>query len=126
MKEVDIRKLYLMFLTSMEEHPDSIYYKDAGGRFEWVNKAKALNSDTTPENMIGKTDFDFMSPEETRSSWGDDKRVMETEEPIRDRIKKRTRMVGSEVWVSDRKFLGEMRAEKLSGQWEYLEMLPGE
>ena len=70
MKEVDIRKLYLMFLTSMEEHPDSIYYKDAGGRFEWVNKAKALNSDTTPENMIGKTDFDFMSPEEAQKFMG--------------------------------------------------------
>ncbi|GAJ24438.1 unnamed protein product, partial [marine sediment metagenome] len=46
--------------------PDAIYFKDDKNRFIRVNKARADLSGTTPENMMGKTDFDFFSPGASR------------------------------------------------------------
>jgi PAS domain S-box-containing protein len=40
--------------------PESIFAKDAAGRFIWANKsAAALLGASAPLAMIGKTDFDF-------------------------------------------------------------------
>jgi len=83
----------------MECVSDSIYFKDLGGKFVMVSRAKALNSNTTPEAMLGKTDFDFLPSEEAERSWLDDRKVIETAQPIRDKVEKITRQDGREVWV---------------------------
>ncbi len=47
--------------TVMDESPSVILLKDIRGRFLLANQAAASLYDTTPENMLGKTDADFIS-----------------------------------------------------------------
>src|ERR1035437_7094953 len=50
----------LVFQTLIDIMPDRIYAKDKQSRFILANKAVAYYmGKTTPEEMIGKTDFDF-------------------------------------------------------------------
>ena len=46
--------------TVIDTLPDYIYAKDIQGQFIFCNTATArLMGDTTPDNLIGKSDFDF-------------------------------------------------------------------
>lgn len=59
----------LVFRTLIGIMPDRIYAKDTQGRFILANKAVAnLMGKSTPEEMIGKTDFDFY-PKELASGY---------------------------------------------------------
>lgn len=72
----------------LDNIPDSIYFKDKENRFIKVNKAKAEHSNTTPEKMIGKTDFDFFKKEEAERSFNNDSKVMEEGKPIFNKIER--------------------------------------
>lgn len=70
-----------------------------------VSYAKAVNSQVSPDFMVGKTDFDFMSHEDAKRCWEDDQKVMENDVPIRDKEEKLiSRHDGTERWVSVSKF----------------------
>ena len=80
--------------------PDSIYFKDDKNRFIRVNKARADVSGTTPEKMIGKTDFDFFPEEEAKKAFADDNQIMESNKSLTDRVEKITDADGKEHWFS--------------------------
>jgi len=84
----------------LDSIPDSIYFKDKESRFIKVNKAKAAHSNTTVEKMTEKTDFDFLSEKNAKKIHEDDKKVMETGEPIVNKIEKITDKNGVERWIS--------------------------
>ncbi|MBF0565268.1 MAG: PAS domain S-box protein [Nitrospirae bacterium] len=86
--------------TLMDNIPDSIYFKDEKSRFVIVNRAKAERSQTTPENMIGKTDFDFLPEDQARESFMDDERIVATGSFVKDKVEELTRKDGSMTWVS--------------------------
>ncbi len=94
-----------MLMALMEFIPDSIYFKDLEGKFVMVSKAKSANSNVSVEEMIGKTDFDFMSLDEAEKSYFDDQKVIETGESIQDKVEKITRSDGNENYVSVTKTL---------------------
>jgi len=83
--------------------PDSIYFKDEKSRFIRVNKAKAQHSGTTPEDMVGKTDFDFFSLEQANKMLEDENRVIESNRPLVKKVEKITHKDGTEHWVSTTK-----------------------
>lgn len=91
---------HLLLCALSKNTPNSVYFIDREGRFVWVSGAKAKNSGTTISEMVGKTDFDFMSPEDAERSWRDNRRVMETGETIKDKVEKNTRTDGSTVFVA--------------------------
>jgi len=80
--------------------PDSIYFKDTESRFVKVNKAKAKHSNTTPENMIGKTDYDFLSEKDAERIHKDDQKVMKTGKSLVNKTEKYVNEDGDERWVS--------------------------
>ena len=80
--------------------PDSVYFKDDKNRLIRVNKARAELSGTTPEKMIGKTDFDFFSEEEAKKAFDDDNRVLESNKSLTGRVEKITDADGKEHWFS--------------------------
>jgi PAS domain S-box-containing protein len=80
--------------------PDSIYFKNIKGAFVMVNKAKAENSRMTVEEMIGKTDFDFIPLHEAEKCYRDDREVMQNGKSIIDKVEKLTRTDGRTVSVS--------------------------
>ncbi len=83
--------------------PDSIYFKDDKNRFIRVNKARAEFSGTTPENIIGKTDFDFFPQKQAKQALADDNRVRKSNRPLVDKVEKITHADGTEHWVSTTK-----------------------
>ncbi len=89
-----------LFKTLMDNIPDSLYFKDEQSRFVLVNKAKASHSNVSPEEMIGKTDFDFLSEDQARKIFIDDQSIMQSGKPIINKEEKITHSDGSERWVS--------------------------
>ncbi|MDD5015740.1 MAG: PAS domain S-box protein [Atribacterota bacterium] len=89
-----------LFNTLMDNMSDSIYFKDREKRFIRVNKVKAGHSGVSPEEMIGKTDFDFFPKEIALQSWADDDHIMESGRLIIDKIEKIIRLDKREYWGS--------------------------
>ncbi len=89
-----------LFQALLDNVPDSIYFKDENNRFILVNKAKAEHSNVSPEDMIGKTDYDFLPEHQARKTFENDNNIMKTGQPIIDEVEKLTGKDGSERWVS--------------------------
>ena len=62
--------------TMIDLIPAFIYAKDVGSRFIAMNAALARNMGTTSDQAIGKTDFDFHSPELARKFYADDQALI--------------------------------------------------
>ena len=71
-----------LFRTFMEHAPDLIYFKDADGRFIEINTAKAEELRLPPEKIIGRTDYDFLPPEQAQQKFEDELEVMRTRKPL--------------------------------------------
>ena len=84
----------------MDSIPDSVYFKDDENRFIKVNKAKAEHSGVKPEEMVGKTDFDFLSPEQAQKAFKDDEEVLNTGKFIINKAEKITNNDGTTRWLS--------------------------
>src|ERR1017187_4941775 len=67
----------------IENLPDQVYAKDKQGRFVLNNPthAKALGANS-PEEMKGKSDFDFFSPELAAQYYTDEQKTIETGQPV--------------------------------------------
>ncbi|MBC8353730.1 MAG: response regulator [Planctomycetes bacterium] len=90
--------------TLMDNLPDSIYFKDATGRFLRVSKAKAQRSGLhSPDEAVGKTDFDFFDPKDAEHSFADERRVMESGQPLMGKEEKHVWPDGRESWVATTK-----------------------
>jgi PAS domain S-box-containing protein len=84
-----------VFRNIIDNIPHAVYFKDKKGRFIWVSKIYG----TTHGAVIGKTDFDLYPEDEAREATEDDKRVMETGEPIIDKEERFTAPDGSELHI---------------------------
>ena len=97
-----IRK-YRLFADLMKHIPDVIYFKDTSGRLIMVNDAHAKGLGLTPEEVVGKTDFDIFPKERAALMARDDRSVMRTGKPIIDKIERHTRADGVDNYVSTTK-----------------------
>jgi PAS domain S-box-containing protein len=88
------------FQTIMELAPDLLNFKDRDGRFLAVSQSMAefLNHDR--KAMIGKTDFDFFPGQDAEKYRADDKRVMDTGQPVLEIDEPLSHPDGHEDWVS--------------------------
>ncbi len=85
----------------MESVPDSIYFKDHENRFLQVSRALAHRfALKTPEEAVGRTEFEFLSPEQARTAFEDELQVMHTGLPVIGKIESETRPDGRQSWVS--------------------------
>jgi len=97
----DTKQLLSLVNGLLQNFPDSVYYKALPDfRFVAVNQEKASHYGATPEDMIGKTDFDYLPLEEAKKAFEADRMVVETGEPIKNIREKRTRQDGSLVYLS--------------------------
>ena len=85
----------------MENSPDTIYFKDNSSRFIRVNQAQAdmlgLNS---PEDAVGKNDFDFFTHEHAREAFEDERRIIESRKLVVDKVERIRHGDGTYRWVS--------------------------
>jgi PAS domain S-box-containing protein len=100
------------FLTTlMDSIPDHIYFKDARSRFILVNAAQANAFHLKdPTEALGRTDFDFFTPEHARAAFQDEQRIIGTGQPMVDVVEKETWPDRPDTWVSTTKM--PMRDEK--------------
>jgi PAS domain S-box-containing protein len=84
--------------------PDCIYAKDTEGRFIIHNIAveHKLGIEKS-EQIIGKTDFDFYSPELAARYYDDDRAVIESGQPLLDREEPTVDAAGNQRWTSTTK-----------------------
>jgi len=72
--------------------PDGIYFKDAESRFTRINAYQAdVLGIPSPEAAVGKTDRDFFSGQFAEQAWADERRLIESKQPMIGRIEKTIR-----------------------------------
>ena len=98
---VDTRMLFDAMLDNI---PDRIYFKDILSRFLKINKALADRLGLVhPDDAIGKTDFDFNTPEMAREYFEDEQAILQTGEPLINKVEKKTLPNGEPAWTSTTK-----------------------
>ncbi len=92
-------KEHELFRTLLDNVPDSVYFKDAQHRFILVNKAKAEHAHVRLDQMIGKTDFDFLPAEVAQRIRDDDQAVLQSGVPITNKVEHLVDASEVERWV---------------------------
>ena len=99
----DLRRESGLMKALMDNIPDAIYFKDTEGRFIRVNRHAPYRGNTSPEDVIGRTDFDFFIEEHARAAYEDEQRMICTGQPIIDKEEMETYPDGSTTWLSTTK-----------------------
>ena len=88
----------------MDNSSDNIYFKDLQSHFVRVNDAFArwMNL-SSPDDVVGKSDFDFFTEEHARPAYDDEQRIISTGKPILGKEEKETWPDGRVTWVSTSK-----------------------
>ena len=90
-----------MLQALLDNIPDRIYFKNAQSRFIKVGKALVKRVGmTSPEQVIGKTDFDFHPPELARQFVHDEEHIMATGEAIIAKVEQQVGADGEPIWAS--------------------------
>ncbi len=85
--------------TLLDNIPDRIYFKDRESRFIRINRAlMELFQFTRPEEAYGLTDADFYGAEHAQEALEDERWVMETGEPILNKVEFETLHDGTRAW----------------------------
>lgn len=90
--------------TLLKHLPDSIYFKDKDGNFTRVSKSLADNLQTTPDELIGKSDADLFEESFARECRADELSVMKSEEPLIQKEERASWPSGKETWALTSKF----------------------
>jgi PAS domain S-box-containing protein len=100
----------------MDNIPDSIYFKDESSRFLRANQALAarLGLDD-PDAVIGKTDFEFFAEEHALAAYSDEQAILDSGQPIVNKIEKETWPDRRERWVSTTKVPWRDEQGKIAG-----------
>ena len=81
--EENLRRERRMMDTFMHSVPDAVYFKDLQSRFIRTSQSMAkLFGKDSPDELTGKTDFDFFSEEHARPAFEDEQQIIRTGQPI--------------------------------------------
>lgn len=88
----------------MNSLPDAVYFKDRESKFIKVSKSMArLFNLEKPEELYGKSDFDFFTKEHAMPAYRAEQEIIKTREPIVGLVEKDTFKDGGERYVSTTK-----------------------
>jgi len=79
--------------TLLDGSPDQIYFKDEQSRFIRCSKSQAERFNIHPDEIHGKTDFDFFTEDHARPAFEDEQEILRTGRPLIGKVER-------EVWKS--------------------------
>lgn len=77
-----------LFQNLLDNLPDAVYFKDKENKLARVNRFYAEGFKMTPEEIMGKTDFNFFPREQAQKMFDDDTYVLKTGNPIIGKIER--------------------------------------
>jgi PAS domain S-box-containing protein len=88
----------------MDNIPDHIYFKDVNSRFLTINRSLAESFHLSdPDQVAGKTDFDFFTEEHAIQAYNDEQKIIKTGKPVIGIEEKETWSRYEPTWVSTTK-----------------------
>jgi len=85
----------------LDNIPDTIYFKDRESRFTRINQAQAkMLGVASPEEAIGKTDFDFFDPTLAKQFFAEEQALLSSGQPLIDRTEFNPTRDGQPRWLS--------------------------
>ena len=85
----------------LQTTPDRIFFKDADSRFLRCSASMVKRLGLTdPKQLEGKTDFDIFPREWAQEYYADEQQVILTQQPLINKVFRRTTADGQEVWSS--------------------------
>lgn len=100
----ELRREKSLMDALMNNLPDAVYFKDLESRFIKVSKSMAsLFKLERPEELYGKSDFDFFTKEHALPAYNLEQEIIKTKKPVIGLIEKDTFKDGSERYVSTTK-----------------------
>ena len=102
----------------MHNIPDFIYFKDERSRFIRISKSmvKLFNANS-PDELVGKSDFDFHTNENAEKFYNEEHEIMQTQQPIVDKVVHEKFDDGREQWVSTTKMPLLDSSGRVVGTW---------
>lgn len=92
-------KADLLFRAMIDQVPDYLFIKDMEGRFVIANQAVATDLGMSPEELVGKTDFDVHTPETASKFRADDLTVLQARAPMIDIEEFLVDSAGNKKWL---------------------------
>jgi diguanylate cyclase (GGDEF)-like protein/PAS domain S-box-containing protein len=96
-----------LFLKIINALPAHVYVKDTNHRFIFANEADARHHGfSSPEEMIGKTDFDLYPEELARRYWDEEEELLRTGKPLLNREREDPDLATGEqrkIWIATNK-----------------------
>ncbi len=90
--------------TLIDTMPDLIYIKDRQSRFVVVNQAQVrLLGGTTPDDLLGKTDFDFFPHELAQKYYADEQAILQSGQPRISLEEPTVDTAGNKKWITTTK-----------------------
>ena len=109
---------HLALTTILEQSSDSIFFKDLKSRFIFVNRNKAeRHGIENPKDMIGKTDFDYVSQKSAEDMQVIEQSIMQTGHSVIEIIEKIDRLDGRTTWASVSKYPLRDADQQIIGIW---------
>ena len=100
----------------LDNVPDRIYFKDTESKFLQCSMAMAKRLGLkNPDEVVGKTDFDFHAAELAREYFADEQRILLTGTPIINKVERQAAPDGAEIWASVTKVPLRNRAGFITG-----------
>ena len=88
----------------LDNSPDLIYFKDTQSRFVKIGQAQGGQFGVkSPDEMVGKTDFDFFTEAHARPAFEDEQEIIRTGRPIIDKEEREVWKDGHVTWASSTK-----------------------
>ncbi len=106
-----------LFRTIMESEFTYVFFKDRQSRFIDVSLGQSRGFNSSREEVIGKTDYDFFSKEFANEALRDEQKIMETGEPILNKIERLHWLTGEVSWVQVNKYPLYDNQRNIMGTW---------
>lgn len=102
--EMKLEREQRLLNALMDNISDSIYFKDVNSYIIKMNQASAKKMGVdNPDELIGKSDYDFFSEEHANKAFNDEQEIIKTEVPKEGLVEKETWPDGSITWASTTK-----------------------